>query len=97
MVRRKSPAQGSDPEQVSSDVDDSVGEHGSDPCTSTRCSSAASKGRIFISPSSPTVNVNDQKVKSVPRGNLTSNGAMVFLDRSRALPLPGSPLSTSHR
>jgi hypothetical protein len=81
-VWRKSPAQGSNPEQAPSDVDEFAEEHGSGPCTSTRRSSAASRGSIFRSPTSPVVNVNDPKVNWVPRENLMSNGAMTFPDRS---------------
>jgi hypothetical protein len=74
--------QGSDLEQAPSNADEFAGEHGSGPCTSTRHSSAASRGSIFIFPSSPVEIVNDPKVNWVPLGNLTLNGSMVFLDRS---------------
>jgi hypothetical protein len=62
MVQMKSPTQGFDPEQASSDVDEFAGEYASGQCASTRHSSAASRGSIFRSPSSTATNVNDPKV-----------------------------------
>jgi hypothetical protein len=45
---------------------------------------ASPGGSIRRSPSSPATNVNDPKVNSMPRGNLTSNvqGAIAFPDGS---------------
>jgi hypothetical protein len=52
------------------------------------CSVASPGGTIRRSPSSPAANVNDPKVNSMPRGNLTSNvqGAIAFPDGSWAQP-----------
>jgi hypothetical protein len=69
------PTNGSEPEQVLSDMDEGAG---------VGCSAAGPGGNILMSPSSPTANVSDPKVNWVPRGNFMSKvqGAMVFPDGS---------------
>jgi hypothetical protein len=52
------PANGSEPEQVLSDVDEGAG---------VGCSGADPRGSILRSPSSPTANISDPKVNWMPR------------------------------
>jgi hypothetical protein len=74
------PANGSEPVQVLSSVDEGAG---------VRCSGASPRGSILMSPSSPMANVSFPKVNCVSRGNFMPKvqGVVVFPDGSCALSL----------